>query len=207
VGSEQHASEGSEARPEPVDGGVAHRPAAKLSGLGGLSAMSKFLDNYDTHGPAAKLSGLGGLSAMSKFLDNYDTHGPAAKLSGLGGDMAALVNAQLAAAGVFPRITPSRFGAVAAAMQEVGQSSAGARRTQGPLDEGERASARALAQVLTTVLVCLYLAQLSLSANEVVKVVLQMVGAMSLAGPGVNVPKLTGLVFDYVWPPGTDDEA
>jgi hypothetical protein len=45
------------------------------------------------------------------------------------------------------------------------------------------------------------LANLHLSANEAVKLILSMVGTMALAVPGINVPALTGRLFDLVCPP------
>jgi len=47
---------------------------------------------------------------------------------------------------------------------------------------------------------CLWMADLSLSTNEVVKVVFQMVSAMALVVPGINVIRLAGMVFDFLWP-------
>jgi hypothetical protein len=69
----------------------------------------------------------------------------------------------------------------------------------------ERQSARRIAQIVTAVMFCLWMADLSLSENEIVKFVFQIVSPMAWIVPGINVYHLAGLVFDFLRPPDADD--
>jgi hypothetical protein len=114
------------------------------------------------------------------------------------------VNQILALSGVFPRVTPTELQVALKATlvgQGVGSDLLALSRSTSTI---ERESARRMAQIVTAVMFCCWMADLSLSANEVVKVVLQMAGSMALVVPGMNVIRLAGLVFDFLWPPDTD---
>jgi hypothetical protein len=111
------------------------------------------------------------------------------------------VNQVLALSGVFPRVAPTELQIAlnATLVDHVGGSDVLAFTKS--TNTIERKAARRIAQIVTAVILCLWMADLSLSENEIVKVVFRMVSAMALFVPGINVYHFAGLVFDFLRPP------
>ena len=97
-----------------------------------------------------------------------------------------------------PRVAPAAFAEIERVVRAETDELA---LPDGVWTEAERASVRRVAQVVVSIIVCAQMAGLALSANDVVRVILNMVGAMTLVVPGTNVPRMVGRVFDMVWPP------
>ena len=115
------------------------------------------------------------------------------------------MNRVMALAGVFPRVGPAQLDSALRATFVGPAASFDFATSAQSASTIERESARRIAQIVTAVMFALWIADLSLSTNEVVKVVFQMVGGMSLVVPSINVPRLAGLVFDFLWPADEDD--
>ena len=155
--------------------------------VAGSSAMSEMVKQFSGVGRLSAMSMLGGpgMSEMVKQFSRAES---------------GRVNQVLALSGVFPRVAPTELqSALNATLMGRVVGSDFPRSTQSR-NTIERESARRIAQIVTAVMFCLWMADLSLSTNEVVKVVFQMVSAMALVVPGINVIRLAGMVFDFLWP-------
>ena len=112
-------------------------------------------------------------------------------------EMARQMNDTLANARLYPRVARTAFAASALGAAEAADQVLDA--AEG-LTDAERAAIRPVVQIVMAVLWCAWMADIYLSPNEVGRLIQELLGSMGLTVSGVGVWKLTGKVFDALWP-------